>query len=63
MSSPANDVTALRARAAAVREDLQAEFGVSTVAEARSLLADLEGQVEERAAEVRRLLRLAGGTE
>lgn len=62
MSSPGETVTALQARAAAVREDLQAEFGVSTAAEARALLAELRRQMDARAAEVREQLRLAGGT-
>jgi len=48
------------ARAAAAREDLQAEFGVSTVEEARAAAAALEGQLEAEAAEVRRQLELAG---
>jgi hypothetical protein len=49
------------ARASAIREDLAAEFGVATVAEAREKLAALELQLEAEAAEVRRLLDLAGG--
>lgn len=49
------------ARAAAVREDLTAEFGVSTVHEAREKQAELERQLEGEAAEVQRLLELAGG--
>jgi hypothetical protein len=50
------------ARAAALREDLEAEFGVSTVEAARGQQASLDQQVEKEAAEVRRLLGLAGGT-
>jgi hypothetical protein len=50
------------ARAASLREDLKAEFGVSTVEAARQQLAVLDRQVEEEAAEVRRQLELAGGT-
>lgn len=50
------------ARASSLREDLKAEFGVSTVAGAREQLAGLDRQVEEEAAEVRRHLGLAGGT-
>jgi hypothetical protein len=50
------------ARAGALREDLSAEFGVTTVAEAKQKLADLEGQLATEAAEVQRLLDLAGGT-
>lgn len=49
------------ARAAAVREDLQAEFGVATVEDARKKLADLEQQLATEAAEVQRQLDLAGG--
>lgn len=58
------DVQAARAeaRAAALREDLQAEFGVSTAEAARQQLAALDRQVEQEAAEVRRQLELAGGT-
>jgi len=50
------------ARAASLREDLRAEFGVETTAAAREKLAGLDQQVEQEAAEVRRLLELAGGT-
>lgn len=49
------------ARAAAVREDLGEEFGVTTVAAAREKLAELERQLETQADEVRRQLDLAGG--
>jgi hypothetical protein len=48
------------ARAAAVREDLEGGFGVSTAGQARHLLAELEQRLEKEAAEVRRLLDLAG---
>jgi hypothetical protein len=51
------------ARAAAVREDLETEFGVTTVEDARKKLAALEQQQETEAAEVQRLLDLAGGTQ
>jgi hypothetical protein len=51
------------ARAAATREDLQAEFGVSTGVEVRALLADLDAQAETEAGEVRRQLALAGGAQ
>jgi hypothetical protein len=54
-------LTAAEARAAAAREDLQAGFGVSTVAQAEEKLAQLERDLEARAAEVRRQLALAGG--
>jgi hypothetical protein len=54
--------TQAEARAAAAREDMQAEFGVSTVPAARQRLADLERQLEEEAAGVREQLELAGGT-
>jgi hypothetical protein len=49
------------ARAAAVREDLEAEFGVTAVDAARKKLAALEAQLTTEAAEVQRLLGLAGG--
>jgi hypothetical protein len=49
------------ARAAAVREDLGEEFGVTTVADARTKLAELERQLETQAAEVQRQLDQAGG--
>jgi hypothetical protein len=52
---------AARVRAQALREELQAEFGVSVVALARVVLADLDEQLEQEAAEVDRLLQLAGG--
>jgi hypothetical protein len=48
------------ARAEAVREDLQAEFGVSTVAQAQEQLAALERQLEDEAAAVRSQLEQAG---
>lgn len=51
------------ARAATVREDLEAEFGVITVEDARKKLAALEQQLETEAAEVQRRLDLAGGTQ
>jgi hypothetical protein len=54
--------TRAEARAAATREDLQHEFGVSTVEEARAELAGLRQRLEAEAAEVRRQLDLAGGT-
>lgn len=50
------------ARAAAVREDLEAEFGVTTVEQAREKLAGLERQLETEAGEVRRQLATARGT-
>jgi hypothetical protein len=49
------------ARAAAVREDLGEEFGVTTVAEAREKLAVLEDKLAAQAAEVQRQLDQAGG--
>jgi len=49
-------------RAAQVRALLQGEFGVSTVAEARVLLAKLHEEATGEAAEVERLLAEAGGT-
>jgi hypothetical protein len=52
-----------QARAEAARGDLQAEFGVTTVQAARTMLADLRQQMEAEAAEVRRLLAIAGGTQ
>jgi hypothetical protein len=58
-ASAAADVAT--ARAAALREDLQAQFAVSTVAEAKALLADLDGRLQREVAEVDRLLRLAEG--
>lgn len=48
-------------RAEAVREDLRAEFGVTTVAQARALQAETEQLLAAEMAEVRRLLVLAGG--
>lgn len=51
------------ARAAATREDLQAEFGVTTVAECRAMLAELDGQVAAEADRVRQQLALAGGAQ
>ena len=48
-------------RAAQVSALLQAEFGVSTVEEARALLAKLREEATEEAAEVERLLAEAGG--
>jgi hypothetical protein len=50
------------ARAQAARDDLRAEFGVSTVEEARTALAGLRQRLEAEAAEVRRQLDLAEGT-
>jgi predicted nucleic acid-binding Zn-ribbon protein len=50
------------ARAAAVREDLEAEFGVTTVQAARERLAGLESKLADEVAEVRRQLAQAGGT-
>jgi hypothetical protein len=51
------------ARAGTLREDLRAEFGVSTVDEARAALAVLRQQLETEAADVERLLAQAGGTQ
>jgi hypothetical protein len=51
------------ARAAAAREDLQAEFGVTTVAECRAMLAELDGQVAAEVCQVREPLALAGGAQ
>lgn len=51
------------ARAAAAREDLQAEFGVITVAECRAMLAELDGQVAAEVNQVREQLALAGGAQ
>jgi rubrerythrin len=51
------------AKAAAAREDLRAEFGVSTTEEARALLAGLDAQIESEATEVRRKLAQAGGAQ
>lgn len=51
------------AKAASAREDLQAEFGVATVEEARVLLGTLDSQVEAEAGRVRELLALAGGAQ
>jgi predicted nucleic acid-binding Zn-ribbon protein len=49
------------ARAATAREDLEAEFGVSTVEAAREKLAGLEKQLAGEVTEVQRQLDLAGG--
>jgi hypothetical protein len=49
------------AKVSVARDDLQAEFGVSTVDEARVLLASLEKQLGDAAAEVRRQLDLTEG--
>jgi hypothetical protein len=49
------------ARAGAVREDLESEFGVTTVEAAKAELAGLESKLATEAAEVRRQLGLAGG--
>jgi hypothetical protein len=49
------------AKASVARDDLQAEFGVSTVASAREALAALQLQLDGAAAEVRRQLDLTGG--
>jgi predicted nucleic acid-binding Zn-ribbon protein len=49
------------ARAAAAREDLESEFGVTTVAAAREKLAGLETQLAGQVAEVQRQLGQAGG--
>jgi hypothetical protein len=51
------------ARAAATREDLQAEFGLVTVEECRAMLAELDGQVAAEVNQVREQLALAGGTQ
>ena len=47
-------------RAAAARDDLQREFGISTVADAALLDAQLEAQVAAEAAAVRTALEKAG---
>jgi hypothetical protein len=52
-------VAGAEGRAAAAREDLRAAFGIETTAEAEGLLAELRGQVEERAAAVRAHLEAA----
>jgi predicted nucleic acid-binding Zn-ribbon protein len=49
------------ARADAIREDLESEFGVTTVAEAREKLAGLKEQLTAQVAEVQRHLGVAGG--
>lgn len=49
------------ARASAVREDLESEFGVTTVAAAREKLAGLEEQLAGEVAEAQRQLAQAGG--
>jgi methylphosphotriester-DNA--protein-cysteine methyltransferase len=49
------------ARASAVREDLEAEFGVTTAEQAREELAELDRQLAGEVAEVQRQLELAGG--
>jgi len=49
------------ARAATIREDMEAGYGVTTVAAAREKLTGLEAQLATEAAEVQRLLDLAGG--
>lgn len=60
-ASASAQATQASARASAVREDLESEFGVTTVAAAREKLAELEKQLAGEAAEVRRQLDLAGG--
>lgn len=60
-ASAAAQAQKAEARAATVREDLESEFGVTTVAAAREKLAGLETQLATEAAEVQRLLDLAGG--
>jgi hypothetical protein len=52
-----------QARADAVAADLLEEFGVRTAEEARDLLASLDNQVAEAAAEARRQLDLAEGSQ
>ena len=47
-------------RAAAAREDLQREFGVSTAADAKLLAAQLERDVEAEAGRVRAALERTG---
>lgn len=47
-------------RADAAREELQQEFGVSTVADAKLLAAQLERDVEAEAARVRAALERTG---
>jgi len=49
------------ARVGAAREDMQAEFGVDTVASARAFLGELGTRLLAEADEVSRQLELAGG--
>lgn len=51
------------ARAAAAREAMAAEFGMSTLEEAAAMLARLDQEVSEAAGEVRRQLERAGGSQ
>ena len=60
-ASASAQAAAAEARAAVARQDLEAGFGVTTVAQAREKLADLERQLEDKAAGVRRQLDLARG--
>jgi hypothetical protein len=56
-------LAAAEARVADAREDVQAEAGVTTVAEARAVLAGIEGQMTAETARVREQLALAGGAQ
>jgi hypothetical protein len=60
-ASASAQATQADARAGVVRDDLKSEFGVTTVAEAREKLAELEQQLVGEVAEVERQLALAGG--
>lgn len=51
------------AREEAARHDLEAEFGFSAPEKVQAELARLEAELETEAAEVRRQLELAGGTQ
>jgi hypothetical protein len=48
------------ARAALTQEELTAEFGVGGLEQAEAMIASLEGQARDEAAEVGRLLAAAG---
>jgi hypothetical protein len=50
------------ARAALTQEELTAEFGVDGLEQAQAMIASLEGQVRDEAAEVGRQLAAAGET-
>ena len=56
-------VTVAEAREAAARDSMQEEFGFSGLGEAKAELARLDAAMETEAAEIERLLELAGGAQ